>query len=95
MFPELSFAIPDGKSNWPGPVPNEPNVVKKLPDESNTSILLLFWSTTSKFPELSIAIPAGELREPGPVSPAIVGHMLLVNYYLCLYIFLFDCDQSQ
>ena len=63
--------IPLTLSNWPSPVPDEPNLFKKLPEGSNFWMRLLPVSVTKMFPPESNSIPIGLLNWllPFPFEP--------------------------
>jgi hypothetical protein len=71
MLPDLSTETPAGNENLQLPEPAEPMVSRKLPLESNFTILLLLLSVTYMLPEVSVAMPCGKLRLPVSHEPIV------------------------
>src|SRR5215471_13551428 len=76
MLPALSRVMPQGWSNWPGPLPGPPHLATNLPSGLKTCKRLLPLSATITLPFFSTASPAGRSNSPSPL-PALPN--LLMN----------------
>ena len=68
--PDAPIAICDGRENWPGALPDEPNALTKWRSSSgywSRTIRSFPVSATKTVPRSSAAIPSGLANWPGPL----------------------------